>query len=158
MNEEETFENKDELQAWLVFHKGVPEDKAAMAAETLFDREFDSPSSLMGISSSNLQTCGLAIPLAQLLSNKLEKQQHPNAILKVCAEMGRLCSCEPYDCIRLHTELSFHHSPFPILANDEDGIAEMVEFVRKQKRQADTLMFSSIRTEAYNDTMQRVGL
>jgi hypothetical protein len=67
--------------------QGVPETKATAAAVTLFDKAFDSPSTLLGISSADLQASGLAIPLAQLLSNKLKPQQQQDGELRCCSRI-----------------------------------------------------------------------
>jgi hypothetical protein len=91
MNTEQRFKDKDELQAWLI-SKRIPEDKSKTASDTLFDQGFDSPNSLMGISSADLQLCGLAIPLAQLLSNKLEKQQQQHDTVSCVVVYVFLCS------------------------------------------------------------------
>jgi hypothetical protein len=45
-----------------------------------------------------------------------------------------------------------------ILENDSDDTQELVEFVRQQQRQAETLVLSKINTEPYNATLKRVGL
>jgi hypothetical protein len=64
---EQEFANAEELKAWLS-SQGVPEPKATAAALILFHKDFDSPSTLKGIRSVDLQRSGLSIPLAQLLS------------------------------------------------------------------------------------------
>ncbi|KAL3931283.1 MAG: hypothetical protein SGARI_004247 [Bacillariaceae sp.] len=75
---EEQFEDAAALEAWLV-SRGVLQNKAKDAAGILFTKGFDSPSSLIGISSGDLKESGLSIPTAQTLSNKLreEEQQQP---------------------------------------------------------------------------------
>ena len=70
MNEEK-FENANALKEWLI-RQGAEVAKAGSAATTLFPHGFDLPSTLIGISSANLQTCGLSIAAAQHLSNMLK--------------------------------------------------------------------------------------
>ena len=58
---EEEFNDAAALNAWLV-SKGVPPHKAAEVAPTLFGKEFDSPATLEGISSTQLEKNGLTTP------------------------------------------------------------------------------------------------
>lgn len=88
MAEEEVFGTEGALKAWLE-SKGVGERKAAEAAPVLFDKGFDNPDTLNGISSTQLERNGLTTPLAQLLSNKLAKPQQQDGKLTCC----RLFSC-----------------------------------------------------------------
>lgn len=76
---EQEFANAGELEAWLE-SKGVPPRKAADAAATLFDKDFDCPSTLEGISSIQLEKNSLTTPLAQLLHNKLKPKQEEKHI------------------------------------------------------------------------------
>jgi hypothetical protein len=81
---EEVFQDASALEAWLK-GKDVDPVKAAPAAAILFVKEFDSPSTLIGIGSNELQACGLAIPVAQHIHNKLkDPHQQPNGELSCC--------------------------------------------------------------------------
>lgn len=70
----EEFNDASELEVWLV-GKGVRERVASMTAPTLFEKGFDRPLTLLGISSEHLVMSGLPIPSANELSNALEKKQ-----------------------------------------------------------------------------------
>lgn len=69
----EEFKDASELKVWLE-GKGVRERVASMTASTLFEQGFYKPLTLLGISSEQLERCGLSIPSANELSNALEKQ------------------------------------------------------------------------------------
>ncbi|KAG7341278.1 hypothetical protein IV203_023229 [Nitzschia inconspicua] len=77
MDPDKDFTSPDELQQWIE-NKGVSPKKAAQTAATLFKHGFDSPSTLIGISSANLQQVGIPVPVAQSLSNKLKRQDDGN--------------------------------------------------------------------------------
>jgi hypothetical protein len=83
---EERFQDAADLEAWLK-RQYVDPEKAEEAAPIVFDKGFDSPSTLMGISSADLQASHLAIPLAQSLSNKLKPQQQQNGELRCCSRI-----------------------------------------------------------------------
>ena len=83
MAEEEEFETAGALKAWLE-SKGVGERKAAEAAPVLFNKGFDNPDTLNGISSGDLKEEGLSTPLALYLSNKLAKRQQQAGELRCC--------------------------------------------------------------------------
>jgi hypothetical protein len=80
---EEKFQNAAALEAWLI-GKDVDEEDVAAAADKLFTKGFNKPSTLIGISSDDLNASGLTIPVAQTLSNKLKERQQQN---------GKLCCC-----------------------------------------------------------------
>lgn len=73
-DDEEEFENAGALKVWLE-SKGVPERKAAEAAPVLFNKGFDNPDALNGISPDVLHRNGLSGATAQTLSNRLAKRQ-----------------------------------------------------------------------------------
>jgi hypothetical protein len=55
--------------------KGVDEEDVADAAYKLFTKEFNKPSTLIGILSTQLENEGITTPVAVSLSNKLKEQQ-----------------------------------------------------------------------------------
>ncbi len=68
----EEFKDASELKVWLE-GKGVRKKVASMTASTLFEQGFDTPSTLLGISSEQLERSGLSIPSANELSNVLKQ-------------------------------------------------------------------------------------
>ena len=68
----EEFKDASELKVWLE-GKGVRKKVASMTASTLFEQGFDTPSTLLGISSEHLERSGLSIPSANELSNALKQ-------------------------------------------------------------------------------------
>ena len=68
----EEFSDASELKVWLE-GKGVREKVASATASTLFQKGFDTPSTLLGISSEQLERSGLSIPNANELSNALKQ-------------------------------------------------------------------------------------
>lgn len=68
------FSNNDELVVWLI-NQGADEDDAANAAAMLLPKGFNEPDALWGITSQQLESNGLATPLAMKLSNKLKDRQ-----------------------------------------------------------------------------------
>ena len=72
MSEDKKFASSNELIDWLK-SQGVAEGDARAAALVLFP-DFDEPDALFGISSDDLKSVGLSIPLAMKLSNKLSQQ------------------------------------------------------------------------------------
>lgn len=73
MSEDRKFASKDELVDWLR-SRGAAEGDARAAAQVLYP-DFDEPDALLGISSDDLKSVGLSIPLAMKLRNKLSQQQ-----------------------------------------------------------------------------------
>ena len=53
-SDDKKFRSPEDLQEWLVKGRGVDETKAAKAAPVLFQHEFDTPSTLIGISEQEL--------------------------------------------------------------------------------------------------------
>ena len=68
------FTSEDELVEWLK-GRGLAEEDASAAAQVLYPESFDEPDSLLGISSDDLKSVGLSIPLAMKLRNKLSQDQ-----------------------------------------------------------------------------------
>ena len=68
----EEFKDVSELKVWLE-GKGVRKKVASTTASTLFKKGFDTPSTLLGISSEQLERSGLSIPFANELSNALKQ-------------------------------------------------------------------------------------
>ena len=68
----EEFKDASELKVWLE-GKGVRKKVASMTASTLFEHGFETPSTLLGISSEHLERSGLSIPSANELSNALKQ-------------------------------------------------------------------------------------
>jgi len=71
---EEKFQDASALEAWLK-GKDVDSGRAATVSEALFSKGFDQPSTLIGISSAQLEGKGITTPTAVHISNKLEKEQ-----------------------------------------------------------------------------------
>jgi hypothetical protein len=92
---EERFENAAALEAWLKI-KDVDPAKATVVSETLFNEGYNQPSTLIGITSADLKTCGLKPAIAQSLSNKLKEQQQDGElrcyfyilVFKCCFELS----------------------------------------------------------------------
>ena len=74
--EDKKFKSSHELKDWLVHAKGVHEVDAVKAASILYDKDFNVPSKLIGITVDMLKNQGLSDPVAMTLSNKLEKRPH----------------------------------------------------------------------------------
>ena len=83
---EEKFQDAAALEAWLK-GKDVDPEKAAAVSQVLFDKEYDFPSTLIGISSDDLKAIGLTIPVAQMLSNKLKERPQQNGELRCCSRI-----------------------------------------------------------------------
>ena len=77
MRSDEDFTSQDKLQRWME-GRGLSPTKASAAAEVLFKNGFDSPSTLIGVSSADLQRAGVSIPIAQSLSNKIKWREEIN--------------------------------------------------------------------------------
>ena len=89
----EEFSAASELKVWLQ-GRGVREKVASATASTLFQKGFDAPSTLLGLSSEQLERNGLSTPSANELSNAL-KQVGLNFVLVVFSSLfffGVLCS------------------------------------------------------------------
>jgi hypothetical protein len=81
---EEKFEKAEALEAWLK-SRGVDEDDVAEAAKKLFEKGFNKPSRLLGITIQELKEyAGIEGPVARELSNRLEKKQRPNGKSRSC--------------------------------------------------------------------------
>jgi hypothetical protein len=61
MSEDKKFKNVADLKAWLIT-KGVDEEDVTGAADILLTREFNKPSKLIGISSTQLESQGINTP------------------------------------------------------------------------------------------------
>ena len=82
---EEKFEDAAALEAWLK-GKDVDPVKATAVSEALFNEGYDQPSTLIGISSDQLERLGVSILLSVELSNKLKEPQ-PNGKLRCCSRI-----------------------------------------------------------------------
>ena len=91
MSEVKNFDSKDELEDWLKI-RGVAQVDASAAANVLYP-DFNEQDALLGISSDDLKSVGLSIPLAMKLSNKLKNenwqpQQIPQQDVSLAWEAG----------------------------------------------------------------------
>ncbi|KAL3928537.1 MAG: hypothetical protein SGBAC_012609 [Bacillariaceae sp.] len=75
-DKDDKFKNADELKSWLIT-KGVDADdeEEESASQKLYSKKYNRPSKLDGISSDALRRAGLSDPLAQHISNKLDKHR-----------------------------------------------------------------------------------
>ena len=71
MSEDKKF-SKDELKDWLK-SRGVDDDDAVEAADKLFEKKFNKPSRLLGITIEMLARAGIGDALALELNNKLDQ-------------------------------------------------------------------------------------
>jgi hypothetical protein len=83
---DEKFQDAAALEAWLI-GKDVDPEKAAAVSQVLFDKEYDFPSTLIGISFEALARAGISDPVAQMLSNKLKERQQQNGELRCCSRI-----------------------------------------------------------------------
>jgi hypothetical protein len=83
---EEKFQDAAALKAWLIGNDVDPE-KAPAVCQTLFDKGYNLPSTLIGISFEELTGCGIGNPVARHISNKLKEQQQPNGKLRCCSRI-----------------------------------------------------------------------
>lgn len=75
MSEVENFDSKDELEDWLK-RRGVDDDDVVEAANKLFEKEFNRPSRILGITVEELKIdVGIKNTLARELNNK---RKHEN--------------------------------------------------------------------------------
>ena len=81
------FEDAEELKAWLIGKGVVAEDEEETASQQLFDKKYNRPSKLVGISSDALLRAGLSDPLAQHISNKLKEQQQQDGEMSCCSRI-----------------------------------------------------------------------
>ena len=82
----EEFKDASELKVWLE-GKGVREKVASATASTLFEQGFDTPSTLLGISTEQLVRSGLSIPSANELSNALSNALRTQEIAETTANL-----------------------------------------------------------------------
>ena len=75
MSEDKKFANKVELENWLKERGIDDEDDAVEAADKLFEKKFNKPSRLLGITIEMLARAGIGDALALELNNKLVPKQ-----------------------------------------------------------------------------------
>ncbi len=71
---EEKFQDASALEDWLK-GKDVDPEKGSAACQALFDKGYDLPSTLIGISFEALTRAGIRNAVARHLTNKLKEQQ-----------------------------------------------------------------------------------
>jgi hypothetical protein len=95
---DEKFQDAAALEAWLI-GKDVDPEKAAAVFQALFDKGYDFPSTLIGISFEALTRAGISDPVAQMLSNKLKERQQHNCELRCCSRIFLYSICLEFSCI-----------------------------------------------------------